>query len=103
MNRALNALRDEICRVGASLFARGYVHATAGNISVRVPQHAGGGYLITPTDACLGFMAPSDLAWSNSFLCFSKSALASLKRFCQRSTAGRQTLAMAALLLLLTK
>ena len=63
MNRALNALRDEICRVGASLFARGYVHATAGNISVRVPQHAGGGYLITPTDACLGFMAPSDLAW----------------------------------------
>lgn len=26
-------LRDDICRVGASLFARGYVHATAGNIS----------------------------------------------------------------------
>ena len=31
------ALRDEICRVGASLFERGYVHATAGNISVRLP------------------------------------------------------------------
>jgi ribulose-5-phosphate 4-epimerase/fuculose-1-phosphate aldolase len=30
-------LRDEICRVGRSLFERGYVHATAGNISVRLP------------------------------------------------------------------
>ena len=30
MNQA--ELREEICRVGASLFARGYVHATAGNI-----------------------------------------------------------------------
>ena len=52
------SLRDEICRVGASLFARGYVHATAGNISVRLDD----GYLITPTDACLGFLEPSKLA-----------------------------------------
>ena len=52
------ALRDEICRVGASLFARGYVHATAGNISVRLDD----GFLITPTDACLGFLDPSRLA-----------------------------------------
>ncbi len=52
-------LREEICRVGASLFARGYVHATAGNISVRLPQ---GGYLITPTDACLGTLDPASLA-----------------------------------------
>ena len=43
-------LRDEICRVGRSLFERGYVHATAGNISVRLDD----GFLITPTDACLG-------------------------------------------------
>src|SRR4051794_37338835 len=50
--------RDEICRVGASLFARGYVHATAGNISVRLDD----GFLITPTDACLGFLEPSRLA-----------------------------------------
>lgn len=54
--------REEICRVGASLFARGYVHATAGNISVRLPPEAGGGYLITPTDACLGALAPERLA-----------------------------------------
>ena len=51
--------REEICRVGRSLFERGYVHATAGNISVRLP---GGGHVITPTDACLGFLDPARLA-----------------------------------------
>lgn len=58
-----SALRDEICRVGESLFARGYVHATAGNISVRLPD---GGYLITPTDACLGSLDPARLAHVNA-------------------------------------
>jgi ribulose-5-phosphate 4-epimerase/fuculose-1-phosphate aldolase len=53
-------LRTEVCRVGRSLFERGYVHASAGNISVRLP--AGQGYLITPTDACLGFLQPERLA-----------------------------------------
>ena len=52
------ALRDEICRVGRSLFDRGYVHATAGNISARVE----GGFLITATDACLGTLQPQKLA-----------------------------------------
>ena len=50
--------REEICRVGRSLFERGYVHATAGNISVRLDD----GFLITPTDACLGFLDPAKLA-----------------------------------------
>ncbi|WP_298930017.1 aldolase [uncultured Ramlibacter sp.] len=50
--------REEICRVGKSLFDRGYVHATAGNISVRLDD----GFLITPTDACLGFLDPAKLA-----------------------------------------
>jgi 3-dehydro-4-phosphotetronate decarboxylase len=50
--------REEICRVGKSLFDRGYVHATAGNISVRLDD----GYLITPTDACLGFLDPAQLS-----------------------------------------
>lgn len=54
--------REEICRVGKSLFERGYVHATAGNISVRLDAEQGGGYLITPTDACLGFLDPARLA-----------------------------------------
>ena len=55
-------LRDEMCRVGKSLFDRGYVHATAGNISVPLGADDGGGFLITPTDACLGFLDPARLA-----------------------------------------
>jgi ribulose-5-phosphate 4-epimerase/fuculose-1-phosphate aldolase len=55
-----SALRNDICRIGRSLFDRGYVHATAGNISVRLPDDAG--FLITPTDACLGALDPARLA-----------------------------------------
>ena len=33
-------VREEMCRVGKSLFDRGYVHATAGNISVRLDDEA---------------------------------------------------------------
>ena len=54
--------REEICRIGKSLFDRGYVHATAGNISVRLDASQGGGFLITPTDACLGQLDPARLA-----------------------------------------
>jgi 3-dehydro-4-phosphotetronate decarboxylase len=48
--------------LGRSLFERGYAHGTAGNLSVRLGAEAGGGYLITPTDACLGFLQPEALA-----------------------------------------
>ena len=54
--------REEICRIGKSLFDRGYAHATAGNISVRLDD----GFLITPTDACLGFLDPASLARLNA-------------------------------------
>jgi 3-dehydro-4-phosphotetronate decarboxylase len=54
-----SSLREEICRVGRSLFDRGYVHATAGNISVKLDD---GSFLITPTDACLGFLDAVRLA-----------------------------------------
>jgi 3-dehydro-4-phosphotetronate decarboxylase len=51
-------LRTEICRAGKSLYERGYVHSTAGNISALLDD----GLLITPTDACLGTLAPALLA-----------------------------------------
>ena len=54
-----DALRNELVRVGRSLFARGYVHASAGNLSARTD----GGTLITPTDACLGFLDAAQLAF----------------------------------------
>jgi 3-dehydro-4-phosphotetronate decarboxylase len=56
----VEVLAQEICRVGRSLFERGYVHASAGNISLRLPDQQG--FLITPTDACLGFLDPDRLA-----------------------------------------
>ncbi len=57
MNQESRA-REDICSVGKSLFDRGYVHATAGNISVKLDD----GFLITPTDACMGFLDPAKLA-----------------------------------------
>lgn len=59
MSEAEAEARAEICRVGASLFDRGYVHGTAGNISVRLDD---GDMLITPTDASLGALRPERLA-----------------------------------------
>ncbi|MGV9787523.1 class II aldolase/adducin family protein [Streptomyces sp. NPDC003435] len=58
MTDPVEEARREIVRVGTSLFARGYVHASAGNISARV----GDSHLITPTDAALGFLEPDRLA-----------------------------------------
>ncbi len=52
------AAREEVVRVGRSLFERRYVHASAGNISVRVDDE----FLITPTDAALGFLTSETIA-----------------------------------------
>ena len=62
MNHDEQQLREDICATGRSLFDRGYVHASAGNISVRLDD----GFLITPTDACLGRMQPELLARINN-------------------------------------
>jgi ribulose-5-phosphate 4-epimerase/fuculose-1-phosphate aldolase len=51
-------LREEICRTGTSLYQRGYTVGSAGNISARLDD----GWLITPTDACLGFLDPEKIA-----------------------------------------
>ena len=50
-------LRDELCRIGRSLHARGYVHGTTGNLSARIDD----GVLISATDACLGNLVPEAL------------------------------------------
>jgi ribulose-5-phosphate 4-epimerase/fuculose-1-phosphate aldolase len=54
-----HAACHEIVRIGRSLFERGYVHGTAGNISVRLDD---GTVLITPSDACLGALAVERIA-----------------------------------------
>ncbi|NWL21950.1 3-oxo-tetronate 4-phosphate decarboxylase [Pseudomonas umsongensis] len=56
-----NALREEICDVGGQLYSRGYTVGSAGNISARLDD----GWLITPTDACLGRLDPAALSKVN--------------------------------------
>lgn len=51
-------LRDLLCELGASLFARGYSVGSAGNISVRLPD----GYLMTPTNSSLGRLDPARIS-----------------------------------------
>lgn len=47
-----------LVELAKSLFARGYSVGSAGNISARVA----GGYLITPTNSCLGRLDPDRIA-----------------------------------------
>ena len=51
--------REEICRVGLSIFQRGLTFGSTGNISVRTPD---GYYLMTPTNASLGDLDPAKLS-----------------------------------------
>jgi len=53
------ALREKICRAGASMFKRGLTFGSTGNISVRLPD---GGFLMTPTNASLGELDPARLS-----------------------------------------
>ncbi|MBH5397817.1 aldolase [Bradyrhizobium sp. CNPSo 4010] len=48
-------LRDELCRFGRSLFERGLTPGSSGNMSVMLDD---GGWLVTPTNASLGFLDP---------------------------------------------
>src|ERR1700721_2383190 len=52
-------LREEICRLGRSLFERGLTPGSSGNISVKLDD---GGYMVTLTNASLGPLAPARLA-----------------------------------------
>src|SRR5437868_14434467 len=51
-------LREEICAIGSSIFARGLTAGSSGNISVRIDE----GWLMTPTNASLGRLDPARLS-----------------------------------------
>jgi 3-dehydro-4-phosphotetronate decarboxylase len=50
--------RDEIAALGKSLFDRGLTAGSSGNISVRIDS----GWLLTPTNACLGRLDPERIS-----------------------------------------
>lgn len=52
-------MREAICRFGRSLFERGLTPGSSGNISVQCED---GGFLVTPTNASLGFLDPATLS-----------------------------------------
>ncbi len=62
-----SALREHICRCGKSLYDRGLTAGSSGNISVRLDD----GWLLTPTNACLGTLDParlSKLDWQGNLI-----------------------------------
>ncbi len=60
-------LREEICRLGASIYERGLTHGSTGNISARCDD----GWLLTPTGSNLGKLDPARLSrldWQGKLL-----------------------------------
>ena len=52
-------LREQLVHYGRSLFMRGYSSGGSGNLSVKLPD---GGYLVTPTNSCLGELQAATLS-----------------------------------------
>lgn len=50
--------RDHMAEIGRQLYAAGLAHGSAGNLSVRLDD----GFLITPTNTCLGRLDPKRIA-----------------------------------------
>ena len=53
-----NVMRDAIARFGKSMFDRGLTAGSSGNISMRTED----GWLLTPTNACLGDLDPARIS-----------------------------------------
>ena len=67
MSRVENELRESIAIQGRSLFDRGLAAGSSGNISARLDD----GWLLTPTESCLGQLDPtrlSKLDWAGKHL-----------------------------------
>jgi len=83
-------LREAVVGFGRSLFERGLTPGSSGNISVRLED----GWLLTPTNACLGQLDPARLAkldWDGRLLSGeppSKEAFLHRAMYEQRSGAG---------------
>jgi ribulose-5-phosphate 4-epimerase/fuculose-1-phosphate aldolase len=58
MSMSENRIREEIARLGQSLFERGFAAGSAGNISAVLDD----GILVTPTNSCLGFLDPGRIS-----------------------------------------
>jgi ribulose-5-phosphate 4-epimerase/fuculose-1-phosphate aldolase len=64
---AENLQREKIARLSRSLYERGLTAGSSGNISVRLDD----GWLLTPTNACLGELDPARIArmdWEGKLL-----------------------------------
>lgn len=60
-------LREDICRLGASIYERGLTHGSTGNVSAKCAD----GWLLTPTGSNLGRLDParlSKLDWKGNLL-----------------------------------
>lgn len=60
-------LREDICRLGASIYERGLTHGSTGNVSAKSDD----GWLLTPTGSNLGRLDParlSKLDWQGKLL-----------------------------------
>lgn len=85
-----SALREQICDCGKSLYDRGLATGSSGNISVRLDD----GWLLTPTNACLGKLDParlSKLDWQGNLVSgdpASKEAFLHRAMYEERSGAG---------------
>jgi ribulose-5-phosphate 4-epimerase/fuculose-1-phosphate aldolase len=83
-------LREEIAEFGRSIFERGLTAGSSGNISARVED----GWLLTPTNACLGRLDPARIArldWNGKLLSGdppSKEAPLHLAMYQERAAAG---------------
>jgi len=85
-----NQMRDEIVEFGRSIFDRGLTAGSSGNISARLED----GWLLTPTNACLGRLDPvrlAKLSWDGRLLSGdppSKEAPLHLAMYRERAPAG---------------
>jgi ribulose-5-phosphate 4-epimerase/fuculose-1-phosphate aldolase len=83
-------LREEIAEFGRSIFERGLTAGSSGNISARMED----GWLLTPTNACLGRLDPARIAkldWNGKLLSGdppSKEAPLHLAMYQERAAAG---------------